>query len=377
MTSRRRFRLLAAGLLAALLLPLLALAAPSAISPAGAQGSGAVVIMGIDAEEGGPNGHGPITSYEQIVSAVMGSVTNGNSGIAVMGGGAGTNVESFWNQISTDLGIPVTYFVGADAIANADIADFAIVVISSSIAQTSSGGINDADNDVLTSRAFELVDLVNGGGGLIGFSQDGLSTQYAYMGDFGTFVGQGVPQFSDITPTPEGEAVGITSAAFDGQCCWHDEFTEWPSFLQVLATHTSTGEAIALGGFDVAIPTGCVLEPAALSIAVGDPYTATARATEGGSPAVGIPVVFEVIDGPNAGLTGNATTDANGAATFSFTSSATGVDQVAAAFTDSQGRVRNCNLVTVEWVPAPPTTVTVAPVTPVAQAARLTPAFTG
>jgi hypothetical protein len=377
MTPRKRFRLLAAGLLAALLLPLLALAAPNAISPAGAQGSGAVVIMGIDAEEGGADGHGPITSYEQVVSAVQSSVTNGNTGIAVMGGGTGTDVEDFWNTISADLGIPVTYFVGADAIANADIADFAIVAISSSIFQTGSGGINDEDNDVLTARAFELVDLVNGGGGLIGFSQDGLATQYAYMGDFGTFVGQGVPQYDMITPTPEGEAVGITDAAFDGVCCWHDEFTEWPSFLQVLATNEESGEVAALGGFNVAIPTGCVLEPAVLSIAVGDTYTATARATEDGAPAVGIPVVFEVTEGPNAGLTGNATTDATGAATFSFTSTATGIDTVAAAFTDSQQRVRNCNLVTVEWVAAPATTTTVAPVTPVAQAARLTPAFTG
>lgn len=375
MTSPRRFRWLAAGLLAAVLASILALVAPNVVSPAGAQGSGAVVIMGIDAEEGGPDGHGPITSYEQIVTRVMGSVTNGNTGIAVVGGGAGTNVEQFWDKISSDLGIPVTYFVSPQEVTDADFADFAIVVISSSVFETFSGGIDDDVNDVLTAKAFELVDLVNAGGGLIGFSQSGLTTQYAYMGDFGTFEGQGVPQFSDITPTPEGEAIGITDAAFD-ICCWHDEFTAWPSFLQVLATNTGSGEAVALGGFDVAIPTGCVLEPQALSIAVGDTYTATARATESGAPSVDIPVVFEVTDGPNAGLVGNAQTDANGAATFSYTSTATGVDTVAAAFTDSQGRVRNCNLVTVEWVPAP-TTTTVAPAAPVARAARATPAFTG
>lgn len=39
--------------------------------------------MGIDAEDGGPGGHGPITTYEDVVNSILSNVTNGGSGILV------------------------------------------------------------------------------------------------------------------------------------------------------------------------------------------------------------------------------------------------------------------------------------------------------
>jgi hypothetical protein len=378
MTTRKRFRWLAAGLLAALLLPLLALAGPGVISPAGAQTGGAIVLMGIDAEDGGPGGHGPIANYEQIVEAVNAAVVNGQTGVAVMGGGVGTNVNAFWDLISTDTGIPVTYFDDAAAIAGADFNNFAIVAVSSSEFETPSGGLTDAENDELTLRGFDVVDFVNAGGGLIGFSGAGLTTPFGYMGDFGAFSSNSGLSYDLIAPTAEGEAIGVTDAL--DICCWHDTFVTYPSFLQVLALNDDDsseefGEVAALGGFDIAIPTGCTLEPEALSIAVGDTYTATATATEEGSPSVGTPVVFEVLTGPHAGTTGNATTDAGGQAQFSYAGTTVGTDEVTAAFTDSLGRVRNCNIVTVEWVAAPPAPVT--PAAPAATAVAVRPTFTG
>jgi hypothetical protein len=365
-----------AALLAALLLPIIAFAAPGSISPAGAQAGGSIVIMGIDAEDGGPGGHGPIANYENIVTAVNDNVSNGQTGIAVMGGQPGSSVTAFWDQISVDLGIPVTYFVGAAAIAGADFSQFAIIVASSSEFETG-GGLTNEENDALTLRAFDVVDSVNAGGGLIGFNAAGLTEPYGYMGDFGTFTSV-AGDYSVIAPTPEGEAIGVDLSLSDF-CCWHDTYTEYPSFLGVLATNAeqgspTEGNVAALGGFDIAIPTGCVLVPETAQLETGGTHTVTATATEEGAPAVGIPVVFEVLTGPNAGKTGNNTTDASGNASFTYTGDADGADEIAAAFTDSLGRVRNCNIVTANWATPPPAP---APVAPVARPVALTPAFTG
>ncbi len=59
--------------------------------PVNAQVSGGpVVLMGIDAEDGGPGGHGPLAVYVNVVSSISADVTNGGSGILVIGGGKDT-----------------------------------------------------------------------------------------------------------------------------------------------------------------------------------------------------------------------------------------------------------------------------------------------
>jgi hypothetical protein len=52
-----------------------------------------------------------------------------------------------------------------------------------------------------------------------------------------------------------------------------------------------------------------------------------------------------------------------------------GTDEVTAAFTDSLGRVRNCNIVPVVWGAAPPAPV--PPAAPAATAVAVRPTFTG
>ncbi|MCH8164942.1 MAG: hypothetical protein IH889_04970 [Planctomycetes bacterium] len=59
-----------------------------------AWGQGPLVLMGIDAEDGGPGAHGPISVYESVLTngsltGILDNVTNGGSGILVIGGSTG------------------------------------------------------------------------------------------------------------------------------------------------------------------------------------------------------------------------------------------------------------------------------------------------
>ena len=70
-------------------------------APARAATGGPVVLMGIDAEDGGPGGHGPNSIYQDVVNNTLSQATNGGSGILVVGGGKdpSDNVTQFWNAI--------------------------------------------------------------------------------------------------------------------------------------------------------------------------------------------------------------------------------------------------------------------------------------
>ena len=125
----------------------------------------------------------------------------------VWGRGA-LDMKSPWNQIATDLGETVTFFVGTDAIANADIDAFAMVAISLRHHPDGIGWHLERGQRRPHRSRLRVVDSVNAGGGLLGFSRTGPHQAYAYMGDFGTFTSQG--DYSGITPTPEGEAIGVT-----------------------------------------------------------------------------------------------------------------------------------------------------------------------
>lgn len=217
---------------------------------------GPLVLMGIDAEDGGPGGHGPISVYEDVVAGVSGilsKVTNGGSGILVIGGGKapGDDVTDFWNQIATDTGEAVTFVNGAAAIAAQPFAGFAMIAIASNSPETFSGGLTQAENDALAGRQADIATFVNGGGGLLGLSQNSMTNPYAYLADVGAFTFNFPPLYDDITPTAEGLAIGITDAL--DVCCWHDEYITFPSFLKVLATNVDTGNPAAIGGEEVTI----------------------------------------------------------------------------------------------------------------------------
>jgi RHS repeat-associated protein len=108
----------------------------------------------------------------------------------------------------------------------------------------------------------------------------------------------------------------------------------------------------AIGGSASTSPGQLALQPAAAANPLGALYTATAAATDaGGSPLVGVTVVFTVASGPNAGLTAQAVTDANGLATFRYTGTTAGTDALSASITNASGALFQSSSVTALWLP--------------------------
>jgi hypothetical protein len=284
---------------------------------AGAAYAGPLLLMGIDAEDGGPGGHGPITVYQSVVNnGVLANVTNGGSGILVVGGGksAFDNVTAFWNQIDSATPGSVTYVNGAANIASRSFAGFAMIAVVSSQFQTFSGGLTQSENTALASRQSDIAAFVNAGGGLMGLSQEGLTPQYGYLpnGDQFTFANPG--QFDNINATADGNAIGINDSL--DVCCWHDEYLTFPSFLAVLATNALTGHAVALGGAAIIVPDNTP------PVAVNDNYGVIGGATLT-VPTPGVlandtdadhdPLTAQLVTGPSSGT---LVLNANGSFTY-------------------------------------------------------------
>jgi hypothetical protein len=230
-------------------------------TPAPAQGAGGpLVLMGIDAEDCGPGGHGPIGVYESVVNDIMSKTTKPGAGILVIGGGKGEGgPTAFWDQISTDTGHAVTYVNGEAAIAAADFAPFKMLAVVSDVFNTCDG-LTQAEHNALSARKTTVAAFVNSGGGLLGFSSDFNNPApdagpYDYLTVIGGFSLRST-SYADILPTSDGAAIGITDDL--DVCCWHQTFTAFPPFLKVLATHAETGgdgfgEPAALGGAQVIV----------------------------------------------------------------------------------------------------------------------------
>ena len=98
---------------------------------------------------------------------------------------------------------------------------------------------------------------------------------------------------------------------------------------------------------------GIILTPASSTNPTGTLHTVTARVAGTGDPVVDRSVTFTVVSGPNNGLPSSYdTTDSNGQASFTYTSSSAGTDTIEASFVNSQGATVTSNQVTKTWVPA-------------------------
>jgi hypothetical protein len=136
-------------------------------------------------------------------------------------------------------------------------------------------------------------------------------------------------------------------------------------------TYTDAGQVINTGGIDAAAcpPPGgnesiqwttighapcrgsqLGLTPPAQTHGVGTVATVSATFTNScGQPLSNVVVQFAATSGPNAGRTGTGTTDANGIATFSYSSLVTGTDTLRASVTNIAGTIGSTS-VTVTWV---------------------------
>ncbi|MFN2393165.1 MAG: carboxypeptidase-like regulatory domain-containing protein, partial [Pyrinomonadaceae bacterium] len=234
------------------------------------QECGPIALLGIDAEDtqGCTVDHDPNQFFAPLVQSIYNQANNGQTGILVIGGGKdlttpsvcpmntgtpGDDVTAFWRDISTSTGIPVTFVNGAAAISAVNFFNFRLIAVASSVANTPSGGLTQAENDAFAARQFAIASFVDRDGGLLGFTND-FANPYAYLMGFGTFTTRIGLQYSNITPTAAGIAVGITDALDQDTEFWHDEYLTFPANFQVLATNAGQTPAN-----DAAVAAGTVL----------------------------------------------------------------------------------------------------------------------
>lgn len=220
-------------------------------SPALAAG-GPIILTGIDAEDGGPNAHGPIGAWVGVVNSLLSNVTNGANGILVIGAN-GPGPQAFWNAIGTGTGKTVTF--GNET---SPLTGYQMVGIVGSSPETT-GGLTQIQNDVLATRQADFAAFINGGGGLLGNTQVNFTNPFTYLGGLGGIAS--VPlTYSDITPTPAGLAAGVTDSL--DVTAWHSVFTAFPPFLQVLAFVAGSTQVAVIGGVAVVVqPNACASEP--------------------------------------------------------------------------------------------------------------------
>ena len=115
--------------------------------------------------------------------------------------------------------------------------------------------------------------------------------------------------------------------------------------------------SLELGDTSAVVNEGLLLTPNSTTSVVGTNATIMAKAQfNSGAPVTDTPVTFHVTSGPNAGKTGQATTDSSGSATFTYTGETTGTDTIEASFIDPANNTIVSNPVTSTWVDATTTT---------------------
>lgn len=130
--------------------------------------------------------------------------------------------------------------------------------------------------------------------------------------------------------------------------------------------------ALEAHGAAAVVGEGITLSPATGTNNVGESHTVTASVQNAeGAPIAGATVHFKVTAGPNAGLTGEGTTNSSGKATFTYSSAKAGTDTIAASFTNVAGASFESNAVSQTWVaPTSSTTTTTTTTTTATTAAK-------
>jgi PKD domain len=186
---------------------------------------------------------------------------------------------------------------------------------------------------------------------------------------FGQTLFSSCPASSHIVATSPALA-GLTDADLSNWgCSTHEAFDNWPADFEVLAINSDIGTNYTASDGSVGGPyilsrgatviSNISLTPLTATNPTGTNHTVTATVTENGTPVAGTTVTFTVIAGPNTGVTGTGTTDSNGQATFTYSSTLTGTDLIHATYLDSSGRTETSNTVEKTW-----TQVTNTPPTP-------------
>ena len=138
-----------------------------------------------------------------------------------------------------------------------------------------------------------------------------------------------------LTTTYADSGQVLNTGGIDGACGGNNESTQW----------TAIGHTPCKGSL-------LSLAPPAQTHGLGTTATINATFTNNCAvpqPLSNVAVNFAAASGPNAGRTGTGTTDANGVATFSYSSQLVGTDTFHASITNLVGTITS-NPVTVTWV---------------------------
>jgi Bacterial Ig-like domain (group 1) len=207
--------------------------------------------------------------------------------------------------------------------------------------------------------------------------QDDCSEKFASVPNFvggcddGTLItAGGIGDTTENPPNPEATDESCENEAHETAPRCDDELysllpflNNGDSALSFSTENPSDNDNIFFGALEVRggaaiVGEGITLAPATGTNKVGESHTVTASVQNSqGEPLSGAAVHFQVVSGPNAGLTGEATTSA-GKASFAYSSSTAGTDHIVASFTNAHGIKDESNVVSETWealpAPAPP-----------------------
>lgn len=109
--------------------------------------------------------------------------------------------------------------------------------------------------------------------------------------------------------------------------------------------------ALTLKSATAVVGEGVVLSPLDAVHEVGETYSVTANVQDhSGQPVANREVTFTILAGPQAGQTATISTDSDGKATFSYSGSLAGNDEIEARFVNSDGHIVLSNRVVSRWV---------------------------
>lgn len=288
--------------------------------------------------------------YPSILSFAVANSRSPGSGILAIGVNPDTmTVTSFaldalesWNDpMNGGPDATVTFLNDPAQIGTVTFSDYAVVYLPSVEFHTP-GGITFTQLEALNARQADLTDFVNNvGGGLIALTQGNTPNGYGWL-PLQISVADQVHR--DVCPT-----TALTDALAPNATCanmshefYHTIFTGPPGFLglEVLARSTDNpvDDVVLIGGVDVIIEGQIGLDPTTAERDLFTPHTVTATVIEDSDPfppIEGVEVFFEVISGPNTGLTFSGMTDANGQISFTYVGTGgLGTDTIEASFDD-------------------------------------------
>lgn len=227
--------------------------------PAGG-GSGPVMIDGGDRDDHGQfnattglNEDGWKFIEQAINFAYSTSRNTAGVGILVIGATAGSASDAV-NSATTVLGLPAATFIAGAQISTENFGNYRMLYVPSDDNNVS-GGISDADLDLLTQRKIEVQDFVNfTGGGLIAFTEGAATLPFAWLelpDPFSIVVYGAGGNTDNLTQTPALAAAGfnITDAELNNGTPWHNSFSGPPGFnnLEPWVVSDVTGEVVTLG----------------------------------------------------------------------------------------------------------------------------------